>query len=102
MPSAVIAEVCQGKIGFVPSPDEVSRKAYFSFVNGGSVPGYDVQHWLAAEVELIAEHNLPKSSKSHKLDDNFSRSGNARVDHGTSQMKKPHNAQTLFRNCALL
>ena len=41
-----------------PSTDEVARKAYFTYVNQGSRPGHEVQHWLDAEAELIAERNL--------------------------------------------
>lgn len=36
----------------------MARKAYFAYVNQGSLPGHDVRHWLAAESELIAERNL--------------------------------------------
>jgi hypothetical protein len=50
---------------FVPSPDEVARKAYFAFVNQGSGDGKDVQHWLAAEKELIAERNLTRTHGFH-------------------------------------
>jgi len=41
----------------VPSPDEVARKAYFTYVNEGSPLGRHVQHWLDAEAQLIAERN---------------------------------------------
>jgi hypothetical protein len=54
----------QGK-AFVPSPDEVARKAYFPYENEGSKPGRDVQHWLAAEVDLIAERNLTRGHGFH-------------------------------------
>ncbi|MEI9960908.1 MAG: DUF2934 domain-containing protein [Limisphaerales bacterium] len=47
----------QNEIDFVPAPDEVARRAYFSYVNQGSSQGHEVQHWLAAEAELIAERN---------------------------------------------
>jgi len=43
-----------------PSPDEVARKAYFTYVNEGSPLGRDVQHWLNAETQLIAERNLTR------------------------------------------
>ena len=43
------------EIDFTPSPDEVARRAYFAYVNQGSQPGHEVQHWLQAEAELIAE-----------------------------------------------
>jgi len=42
---------------FPPSADEVARRAYSTYLNQGSLPGNDVQHWLEAEAELIAEQN---------------------------------------------
>jgi hypothetical protein len=53
------------EIGFVPSPDEVARRAYLSYVGEGSRQGRDVQHWLAAEAELIAERNLTRIHGFH-------------------------------------
>ena len=38
-----------------PTPDEVARRAYFAYLNRGSLHGHDVEDWLAAEAELIAE-----------------------------------------------
>jgi len=55
----------QSNIDFVPSPDEVARRAYFTYVNQGSPPGRDVQHWLDAEAELIAERNLTRVHGFH-------------------------------------
>jgi len=55
----------RSEVDFIPSPDEVSRRAYFSYVNQGSLPGHDVQHWLAAEAELIAERNLTRLHGFH-------------------------------------
>ena len=55
----------QNEINFVPSPDEVARRAYFSFENEGSRPGREVQHWLAAEAELIAERNQTRIHGFH-------------------------------------
>ena len=55
------------EINFVPSPDEVARRAYFSYENQGSLPGQDVQHWLAAEAELIAERKLTRTHQFHNL-----------------------------------
>jgi hypothetical protein len=54
-----------GESEFVPAPDEVARKAYFSYVNQGSPQGHEVQHWLAAEAELIAERNLTRVHGFH-------------------------------------
>ncbi|MGD0351766.1 MAG: DUF2934 domain-containing protein [Verrucomicrobiota bacterium] len=45
----------------MPSPDEVARRAYFSYVNQGSLPGHDVQHWLEAEAQLLAERKLTRT-----------------------------------------
>jgi Protein of unknown function (DUF2934) len=59
------AELNQIETDFVPSPDEVARRAYFSYENQGSLPGHEVQHWLAAEAELIAERNLTRVHGFH-------------------------------------
>lgn len=55
----------QNEINFVPSPDEVARRAYFSYVNQGSSEGHEVQHWLAAEAELLAERNRTRIHGFH-------------------------------------
>ena len=59
------ARIDQDEISFSPSPDEVARKAYFAYENEGSLPGHEVQHWLAAEAELIAERNLTRVHGFH-------------------------------------
>ncbi len=53
------------EINFTPAPDEVARRAYFTYVNQGSQDGHEVQHWLAAETELIAERNLTRIHGFH-------------------------------------
>jgi hypothetical protein len=53
------------EINFLPSADEVARQAYFSYENQGALPGHDVQHWLAAEADLIAERNLTRTHQFH-------------------------------------
>jgi len=63
-PSAT-APVNPAETNFVPAPDEVSRKAYFAYVNQGSSPGHEVQHWLAAEAELLAERNRTRVHGFH-------------------------------------
>jgi hypothetical protein len=50
---------------FTPSPDEVARRAYFSYENQGSLPGREVQHWLTAEADLIAERELTRIHAFH-------------------------------------
>jgi hypothetical protein len=62
---AAIEELKEESKNYVPSPDEVARKAYFSYKNEGSLPGREVQHWLAAEAELIAERNLTRVHGFH-------------------------------------
>jgi hypothetical protein len=59
------ANLNQSGTDFALSPDEVARRAYFSYVNQGSLPGHDVQHWLKAEAELIAERKLTRVHGFH-------------------------------------
>ena len=59
------ANLSQDEINFVPSPDEVARRAYFSYVNEGSPQGRDVQHWLDAEAQSIAERNRTRVHGYH-------------------------------------
>ena len=53
------------EINFTPVPDEVARRAYFSYVNQGSRPGHEVQHWLKAEADLIAERDKTRHHGFH-------------------------------------
>ncbi len=55
----------QNAVAFVPSPDEVARRAFFTYENEGSLPGHDVQHWLKAEAQLLAERNLTRAHEFH-------------------------------------
>jgi hypothetical protein len=64
-PPTAAMDLDQGAIGFVPSPDEVARRAYLNYVNQGAQPGHDVQHWLEAEAQLIAERNLTRVHGFH-------------------------------------
>jgi len=57
---ATTEELNQTPTDFSPSPDEVAHRAYFTYVNQGARPGHAVQHWLAAEAELIAESYLTR------------------------------------------
>ena len=58
-------DLSQSPVDFAPSADEVARRAYFSYVNQGSRSGQDVQHWLAAEAELLAERDLTRTHAPH-------------------------------------
>jgi hypothetical protein len=55
----------QNEADFTPSSDEVARRAYFAYENQGSVEGRDVQHWLEAEADLIAERKLTRTHGFH-------------------------------------
>ena len=63
--SIVTADLNPGGIDFALSPDEVARKAYFNYENQGSLPGHDVQHWLEAEAQLLAERKLTRAHGFH-------------------------------------
>ena len=64
LPTSAAGEA-QNEASFTPSPDEVARKAYFAYENEGSQPGHEVQHWLKAEADLIAERNLTRVHGFH-------------------------------------
>ena len=51
----------QKAIDVVVSPDEVARRAYFTYLNEGSQTGREVRHWLAAEAQLTAERKLSRA-----------------------------------------
>jgi hypothetical protein len=61
----VVDDPDQTPIDFVPSPDEVARRAYLNYVNQGAQPGHDVQHWLEAEKQLLAARNLTRVHGGH-------------------------------------
>ena len=63
--TAAAAELTQSEIDFVPSRDEVARKAYFSYLNQGSLQGHEVQHWLDAEAHLVEERRLTRTHGFH-------------------------------------
>jgi len=62
-----LATPSENEINFVPSPDEVARRAYFCYENEGSQPGHEVQHWLKAEAALIAERNQTRTHGFHNV-----------------------------------
>jgi hypothetical protein len=65
LPSAAPKVADENEIDFAPSADEVARRAYFCYVNEGSNPGRHVQHWLAAEAELLSERKLTRTHGFH-------------------------------------
>jgi Protein of unknown function (DUF2934) len=62
------AFLSQNEINYTPSPDEVARRAYFTYVNQGSPQGHEVQHWLQAEAELIQERKPTRIHRFHDWD----------------------------------
>lgn len=62
---AAPAPLSQNEINFVPAPDEVARRAYFSYVNQGSSQGHEVQHWLEAEKQFLAERARTRAHGFH-------------------------------------
>jgi len=90
----------------VPSPGEVATRAYFNYLNQGSLPGHDVRHWLEAEAQLFAEGHLtpspkPQSQKNLVCDTGI-KSASPSEDHGAGGTQTMHDSQKLFRICALL
>lgn len=65
VPGKAEAKVDLRAAGFIPSPDEVARRAHFAYANEGSPPGRDVQHWLEAERQLIEERRLTRTHGFH-------------------------------------
>ncbi|HXC37085.1 MAG TPA: DUF2934 domain-containing protein [Candidatus Acidoferrales bacterium] len=63
-----VSGLSPNEINFTPSPDEVARRAYFTYVNQGSPQGHEVQHWLQAEAELLLERKLTRTHRSHDWD----------------------------------
>lgn len=43
---------------FSPTADQVAARAYLKYENHGAANGRDLNDWLGAEAELIAEHQL--------------------------------------------
>jgi hypothetical protein len=64
-PPTAAADLNRNEIDFTPSADEVARRAYFSYVNQGSPQGRDVQHWLEAEAQLLAERHRTRVHGFH-------------------------------------
>jgi hypothetical protein len=62
-PAGTAEELARNETSPKPSRDEVSKGAYFRYLNEGSPTGRDEQHWLEAEAHLMAE-----ISRVHGLD----------------------------------
>jgi hypothetical protein len=64
-PVPTAAQLAAGGLVFAPAPDEIARQAYFAYVNEGFRSGHEVQHWLQAEADLIAERNRTRVHGFH-------------------------------------
>jgi hypothetical protein len=47
-----------GQVEVSISPAEVESRAYHHYLNQGSQHGHDVDHWLAAEKQLLSERQI--------------------------------------------
>src|SRR3954465_1043894 len=56
----------QNEIGFIPSRDEVAKRAYFNYLARGAMPGHEVQQWLEAETQLFAEYKRHHVHSLHR------------------------------------
>ena len=54
-PVGSVADFNQKGIGFPLWPEDVARRAYFTYVNADSAPRNPVQHLLEAEAQIAEE-----------------------------------------------
>jgi hypothetical protein len=52
-PIAAVVNLNQTKTGIKPSPEAVAKRAYFSYLNEGSIPGCDEKHWLGRNAIIL-------------------------------------------------
>jgi hypothetical protein len=52
-----ISNLKRANSDFSPPCNDIGKLAYFNYVNRGSEPGGDVEDWLAAEAQLVGEHD---------------------------------------------
>jgi len=43
------------QIHHAPTHDEIARRAYAIFEQNGCIPGHDMENWLQAEAQLLAD-----------------------------------------------
>jgi len=46
------------QVDFKPAHQKVAIRAYSIFINEGARHGFDLRHWLEAELQLVAEHKV--------------------------------------------
>jgi len=44
-------------VEFGPSEQDIAKRAYYLFLNQGSLSGFDILHWQEAEAQLVEERN---------------------------------------------
>jgi hypothetical protein len=74
MRSTATAALIEKEIGFAPWADEVATRTRFSQAKHGLQPWLEVQRWLAAEAEFIAQHHLTRVHRFQNQTLNSSRS----------------------------
>jgi hypothetical protein len=55
--SSTVSDVNQSKTGCAPAANTVATRAYFIYLNQGSLPGHDLHYWLEAKAQLPAERH---------------------------------------------
>ena len=46
-----------------PSQQEIARRAYELYEKSGREPGHEMQHWLEAERQLLAQSGLRREAE---------------------------------------
>ena len=46
-----------------PTHEEIARRAYTIFEQGGRVPGQDIENWLKAEAQLMADRKAKPETR---------------------------------------
>jgi len=57
------AALIQIMTAFAPSQEAVARRAYAIYEKQGSQPGHELEHWLAAEAQLLG--GIERESQMH-------------------------------------
>jgi hypothetical protein len=57
--SSMASHLNQNETEVAPAAEAVAKRAYFIYLNQGSLPGHDLHYWLEAEAQLRAGRNRP-------------------------------------------
>jgi hypothetical protein len=62
-----LAELRPDDVDFAMAPHASAKKSYAGHVNQGSCQGHEVQHWLEAEAQLLAERKFQRVKFLHSV-----------------------------------